>query len=244
MPPKPQRARFDTWFANYPQRRSPKLTRNDFYYYPPDESQSGILLYVGTEPNLKWRGFSNIVCEMALKYEVKFVVALGALLDAVPHTREPRITGRASSKDLAEKVKWLGIQNSGYQGPTGIHTAFMDACDKNGLAHASIWGHCPHYVNTSPNPRVSHALLTKLRNLVDFDVDLQELKLSGEAFDEEVAKAIAKQDDVTSYVTRLEQRYDKAHKPEDDMPSPDDMVRELEEFLKSQRRPPDAQDDG
>ena len=111
----------------------------------------------------------------------------------------------------------------------------------HGLAHASIWGHCPHYVNTSPNPRVSHALLTKLRNLVDFNVDLQELKLSGEAFDEEVAKAIAKQDDVTSYVTRLEQRYDKAHQPEDAMPSPDDMVRELEEFLKSQRRPPDAQ---
>ena len=215
--------------------------RNDFYYYPPDESQSGILLYVGTEANLKWRAFSNIVCEMALKYEVKLVVSLGALLDAVPHTREPRITGRASSKDLTEKVKWLGIQNSGYQGPTGIHTAFMDACDKNGLAHASIWGHCPHYVNTSPNPRVSHALLTKLRNLVDFNVDLQELKLSGEAFDEEVAKAIAKQDDVTSYVTRLEQRYDKAHQPEDAMPSPDDMVRELEEFLKSQRRPPDAQ---
>ena len=35
--------------------------RNDFYYYPPDESQSGILLYVGTEPNLKWKAFSNIV---------------------------------------------------------------------------------------------------------------------------------------------------------------------------------------
>ncbi|HBD84607.1 MAG TPA: hypothetical protein DC056_11420, partial [Dehalococcoidia bacterium] len=218
--------------------------RNDFYYYPPDETQSGILLYVGTEPNLKWRAFSNIVCEMALKYEVKLVVSLGALLDAVPHTREPRITGRASSKDLTEKVKWLGIQNSGYQGPTGIHTAFMDACDKHGLAHASIWGHCPHYVNTSPNPRVSHALLTKLRNFVDFNVDLQELKLSGEAFDEEVAKAIAKQDDVTSYVTRLEQRYDKAHQLEDDMPSPDDMVRELEEFLKSQRRPPSAQGGG
>jgi hypothetical protein len=68
--------------------------------------------------------------------------------------------------------------------------------------------------------------------------------LSGEAFDEEVAKAIAKQDDVTSYVTRLEQRYDKAHQLEDDMPSPDDMVRELEEFLKSQRRPPSAQGGG
>lgn len=225
-------------------RRIIRWPRNDFYYHVPEDAENGLLLYVGTEPNLRWRAFSNIVCDMAEQYGVKLVVSLGALLDAVPHTREPRVTGRASSNDLTEKVKWLGIHNSRYQGPTGIHTAFMDACERRGLVQASIWGHCPHYVNTSPNPRVSYALLTKLRSLVNFDIDLQELSLSGDAFDAEVTKAIAKQDDVSSYVTRLEHRYDRAHQAEEQMPSPDDMVRELEDFLKSQRRPPDVQGDG
>ncbi|MDP7225071.1 MAG: PAC2 family protein [SAR202 cluster bacterium] len=214
--------------------------RNDFYYFAPQHQENGLLLYVGTEPNLRWRAFSNIISTVATDHGVKLVVTLGALLDAVPHTREPRVTGRASSPELTEKVKWLGIQNSGYQGPTGIHTAFLDSCNETGLPHASIWGHCPHYVNTSPNPRVSCSMLTKLRSMVDFDVDLHELRLAGDAFETEVSKAIAKQPDVSSYVTRLEQRYDATHPVEEDIPSPDDMVRELEDFLKSQRKPPDS----
>ena len=188
--------------------------------------------------------YSNIISSVAENYHVELVVSLGALLDAVPHTREPRITGRAGSPELAEKAKWLGIQNSRYQGPTGIHTAFIDACNKRDLSHASIWGHCPHYVNTSPNPRVSYALLTKLRSLVDFDVDLQELRLAGEAFDSEVSEAISKQDDVSAYVTRLEKRFDDARHSEEEMPSPGDMVKELEEFLRSQRKPPESTGDG
>lgn len=218
--------------------------RNDFYYYVPDETNRGLLIFVGTEPNLRWRAYSNIIASIAVDYQVELVVTLGALLDAVPHTRESLVTGRAGSPDLAEKVKWLGIQNSRYQGPTGIHTAFLDACKRHNLSHASIWGHCPHYVNTSPNPRVSHALLTKLRSLVDFDVDLQELRLAGDAFDTEVSKAITKQDDVSAYVARLEQRFDEARQAEEDMPSPGDMVKELEDFLRTQRKPPEVPGDG
>ena len=209
---------------------------NDFYHYAPEDESQGLILYVGTEPNLRWRAFSNIITTVAEQHGVEFMVSLGALLDAVPHTREPRVTGKASSPLLTQKVEWLGIRNSSYQGPTGIHTAFMDACSKKGLVQASIWGHCPHYVNTSPNPKVSHALLVKLRSLVDIEVDMAELHLAGEAFEAEVSKAIAKESEVSTYVQRLEQRYDAANEPTGDIPSPDDMVEELEEFLKSQRQ--------
>ena len=225
-------------------RRVIRWPRNDFYYYEDEDESRNLLLFIGTEPNLRWRAYSQIITEIAVKSEVDVVISLGALLDAVPHTREPRVTGRASSTTLTGKVKWLGIQNSGYQGPTGIHTAFTDACSNNGLDHASIWGHSPHYVETSPNPRVSLALLEKLRSLVDFDVDLKELDLAGEAFEEDVTKAIAKRSDVSSYVEKLERRYDASHRPDDDeMPDADDMVRELEQFLRSQNRPSDQQSD-
>ena len=219
-------------------KRTIRWPRNDFYYHKPEEASRGLLLYVGTEPNLRWRAFSKIVTGVAEQCGVEFVVSLGSLLDAVPHTRDPKVTGRASSPDLTQKVEWLGIRNSGYQGPTGIHTAFMDACTKKGIPHASIWGHCPHYVNTSPNPRISHALLTRLRSLVDLDLDLEELRVAGESFQEEVSKAIDKESEVSAYVRRLEQRYDAANEPETEVPSSEEMVQELEEFLKSQRQDP------
>ena len=219
-------------------KRTIRWPRNDFYYHKPEEASRGLLIYVGTEPNLRWRAFSKIVTGVAEQCGVEFVVSLGSLLDAVPHTREPKVTGRASSPDLTQKVEWLGIRNSGYQGPTGIHTAFMDACTKKGIPHASIWGHCPHYVSTSPNPRISHALLTRLRSLVDLDLDLEELRVAGESFQEEVSKAIDKESEVSAYVRRLEQRYDAANEPETEVPSSEEMVQELEEFLKSQRQDP------
>ena len=218
---------------------------NDFYYFAGKDESRNLLLFVGTEPNLRWRAYSNIITEVAVRSEVKLVISLGALLDAVPHTRMPRVTGRASSTTLTGKVKWLGIQNTGYQGPTGIHTAFTDACGKQGLDHASIWGHSPHYVETSPNPQVSHALLTKLRSLVDFDVDLDELDRAGQAFQNKVSEGMADQSEVSAYVAELERRYDASFEPEDrDIPEPDDMVRELENFLRSQRGSTDVQGGG
>ena len=220
-------------------RRGERIIRwptNDFYYYEPEDQSPGIVLYVGTEPNLRWRAFSDIITGVAEQSGVELVVSLGALLDAVPHTRDPRVTGRASSPELTQKAEWLGIRNSGYQGPTGIHTAFMEACNKKGLPHASVWGHCPHYVNTSPNLRVSYSLLTRLRSLVEIEVDLEELRQAGEAFDTEVTEMISKESDVSAYVRRLEQRYDAANEPSRDIPNSEDMVKELEQFLKSQRQ--------
>ena len=213
-----------------------KWPGNDFFYFAPKQESRGFILFIGTEPNLRWRAYSNIITSIAEQHGVQLVISLGALLDAVPHTREPKITGRASSPLLTNKVEWLGIRNSAYQGPTGIHTAFMDACDRKGLAQASIWGHCPHYVTTSPNPKVSHALLLRLRSLVDFDVDLEELQLAASTFETEVTKSISKEQDVSAYVEKLEQRFDTASEEQGDIPSPSDMVEELEQFLRRSHR--------
>lgn len=223
-------------------RRGKRITRwpqNDFFYFTPEDESRALLLFVGTEPNLKWRTYSNILTSVAQRHDVKLIVSLGALLDAVPHTREPRVTGRASSTELTQKAEWLGIRNSGYQGPTGIHTAFADACSQLDMTQASIWGHCPHYVNTSPDPKVSHAILTRLRSFIDIDVDLEELYIAGKAYQEEVDKVIAKQPDVSSYVSRLERRYDEARTASEEIPSPETMVEELENFLRSQNRDTD-----
>ena len=218
-------------------RRGERITRwpqNDFFYFSSEDDSRSLLIFVGTEPNLKWRTYSNILTGVAQRHDVKLIVSLGALLDAVPHTREPRVTGRASSNELTQKAEWLGIRNSGYQGPTGIHTAFADACSHMHVAQASIWGHCPHYVNTSPDPKVSHAILTRLRSLIDIDVDLEELYIAGNTYQEEVDKVISKQPDVSRYVRRLERRYDEARTASEEIPSPETMVEELENFLRSQ----------
>lgn len=211
---------------------------NDFYYHSDEDASKGLILFIGTEPNLKWRTFSEIMLDVADRCGVRMVASLGALNDAVPHTRAPKVSGRASSPELTQKVEGLGVSNSKYEGPTGIHTAFMEASIEAGLEHASLWGHCPHYLTTSPNPKVSESLLNRLGSLIELDVELEELRAAGEAFDAEVTKAIKSQSDITKYVRALEQDYDAAHASSGEIPSPEAMVQELEDFLKSQSQGP------
>ena len=83
-----------------------KWPTNEFFsYVPENDPDNGILLYVGTEPNLKWRTFSKAIMDVANLAGVELILCLGALLDAVPHTRQIKVTGRASNSELNQKAQ-------------------------------------------------------------------------------------------------------------------------------------------
>ena len=101
---------------------------NEFSYLTGGNADPGIMVFNGVEPNLKWRTFSRTVAEVAKQHGVKTVIHVGALLDAVPHTRPVKLSGTASEPRLNEFLESQGIRSSNYQGPTGISSAVMDAC--------------------------------------------------------------------------------------------------------------------
>lgn len=208
---------------------------NEFYFVEPNEQSHGMVLFAGIEPSLKWKRFCQLMSEVAQKCGIKVIITLGALLDAVPHTRDPEVTGRATAPDLARKVEWIGVSDSAYEGPAGITTALMEVLVAQGLQYASLWGHSPHYIDTTPNAKVSQALLERLRNLVAFDIDMTDLGAQAQDFESRVSQSLVDQADIASYVQRLEQKYDAAHTPSTEIPASKDMVAELEQFLRSQR---------
>ena len=218
-------------------RRRVRWPANEFSFWAPPEASSakGALFFVGVEPNLKWRTFSETIANLALDLGVKTVIHLGALLDAVPHTREIRLTGSSTLPELQQALDSASIGTSNYQGPTGISTAVMETCTKQGMGYASLWGHTSHYLQAAPNYRVSYTLAQTLIRLLDLPVNLGELRSAAEKFDGEVVQAIGKDDQLASYVKKLEDRYDESV-TSSEMPDPADVVRELEQFLRSEQR--------
>jgi hypothetical protein len=93
---------------------------------------------------------------------------------------------------------------------------------------------------------VTVAMLRRLDALLDLDVDLAELEESAARFDSEVAEAIGRDPEAQAYVRKLEERADRGLDLEDDddeprsrqgageLPSGEEVVRELEEFLRRQ----------
>ena len=208
---------------------------NEFSWAVLPDTGEGVMFYLGVEPNLRWRTFSKCIAGLARDRGVQTVVHLGALLDAVPHSREVRLTGAASGKPMQGLLEDFNIRGSNYQGPTGISSTVLEACAKQGMAYGSLWGHTSHYLQAAPNYRVSYTLAETLSRMLDLPLNFDELRSAAEMFDREVAKAIAKDEQISAYVSKLESQYDETV-PVVEMPDPAEMVRDLEQFLRSEQR--------
>ncbi len=205
---------------------------NEFFYWKGSEQARDLLFFTGVEPSLRWRSYTTTVLDLAAQHGVSQMIVLGALLDSVPHTREPRISGAATSPELRQRLEALGAPVTRYQGPTGIAGVLLDACRRRGLPYVSLWGHCPHYLQAMVNPMVTLALLEMTLRLLPVTVDLGELRRAASLFREELDKAIAQEQRLEQYVVQLEQAYDQGNALSGTMPSPEDLMRDLDDFLR------------
>jgi proteasome assembly chaperone (PAC2) family protein len=190
-----------------------------------------LLLFHGVEPSLRWRGFSQIVVDMARELGAGMVITLGALLADVPHTRPVPMTGICSDQSLVQK---LGFEQSNYEGPTGIVGVLHHACTQAGLTAVSLWASVPHYVAAAPNPKAALALLRSFEGVAGVAVDALDLEQSADEYERQVNAAVATDPDVKSFVERLERTIDEVTEdsPPERIPSADSIARDFQRFLK------------
>jgi proteasome assembly chaperone (PAC2) family protein len=193
-------------------------------------AERDLLLLDGTEPNLRWRAFSEAIANAAERMGVEMVITLGALLAEVAHTLPVPITGLASDEDLVEE---LDLSRSTYEGPTGIVGVVHDMCRQRGMSSASLWAAVPHYVAAVPNPKAALALLRRLEGLTGIAVDATELEEETESYEEQVGRAVAANPEIEELVNRIEeQQAEQLSEDGGDLPSADTIAREFQRFLR------------
>jgi len=212
---------------------------NEFSYVRDARLVQDVIIGMGVEPHLRWRAYIDSILRVVQQCQVELVVTLGALLADVAYSRPVRITGSASDPALAQR---LHLSTSRYEGPTGIVGTLNDACKRQGLPAISIWANVPHYISASPNIKAALVLVRRVFTLLDFSADLSDLESAASDFDRNVAKVLASDAKVAEYVRRLEERDEDEDEEEeypgntDALPSGEDLAREVEEFLREQRR--------
>ena len=189
-----------------------------------------LVLVGGPEPSLRWRQFTQLIVDLAEALGVQLVVSLGALLADVPHTLPVHVSGSGSDSTLVEH---LGLQPTGYEGPTGIVGVLSAACAASGLPSASLWASVPHYVAAAPNPKAALALVRRLESLVGVAVDATELEQASADYERQVGLAVQADPDVQAFVERLEQlaEDERSIEPED-IPSGERLASEFQRFLR------------
>jgi proteasome assembly chaperone (PAC2) family protein len=185
-----------------------------------------VILIRGIEPNMRWRQFCAELLAACDDLGGELVVTLGALLADAPHTRPIPVTGTATEPDLVDRLK---LEQSTYEGPTGIVGVFQDACIQLDIPAASYWAAVPHYVAQPPCPKATLALIGQLEDLLECSIPLGDLPEDAKAWERGVDELAEEDEDVADYIRALEETRDTADLPE---ASGEAIAREFERYLK------------
>jgi len=194
-------------------------------------AERDLVLLDGTEPNLRWRTFADLIAGAADRMGVEMVITLGALIAEVAHTMPVPITGIASDEQLVER---LDLTRSNYEGPTGVVGVLHDSCRRAGMTSASLWAAVPHYVAAVPNPKAALALLRRLEGLTGIAVDASELEDETSSYEEQVGRAVAANPEIEELVERIEAEQVEQLEDEggENLPSADTIARDFQQFLR------------
>jgi len=211
------------------QTRRIEWPENNLFAIRVPTADRDLVLLDGTEPNLRWRTFSETIATVADTLGVEMVITLGALIAEVSHTLPVPITGLASSAELVEELE---LERSNYEGPTGIVGVVHDLCRQNGIDSASLWAAVPHYVAAVPNPKAALALLRRLEGLTGIAVEASELEEETADYEEQIGRAVAANPEIEELVSRIEAEQVDLLNEEGDLPNADALAREFQRFLR------------
>jgi proteasome assembly chaperone (PAC2) family protein len=211
------------------QTRHLEWPANNFYAVRVPAADRDLVLLDGTEPNLRWRTFSETIGTAADALGIDLIVTLGALIAEVSHTLPVPITGLASSAELVDELE---LERSNYEGPTGIVGVVHDLCRGNGIECASLWAAVPHYVAAVPNPKAALALLRRLEGLTGIAVEASELEEETVDYEEQIGRAVAANPEIEELVNRIEAEQSDLLDGQGELPNADTLAREFQQFLR------------
>jgi len=197
-----------------------------------------VILVLGPEPALRWRTFCEQIAGITRRFNSRMAFTLGALLADVPHTRPTQIIGTASDATLIDR---FDLERSRYEGPTGIVGVLHDSLSKSGLPTASLWAAVPGYAAQLPSPRATYALLDRLCSMMGTPAPVATVSAQIADYDAKVAAMIADDEDLVTYVSRLEEIVDEMNGDTDaDLDDrgitnadPEHLADEVEQFLRN-----------
>lgn len=205
-------------------------------YAPSQGDDESPLVLMGHEPSRLWKSFASQMVDHALSRGVEAIVFLGAMLADVLHSRPVKVSATSDDPTLREH---FDIEKSSYEGPVGVLTVLSLAAQEAGIPALHLWAHVPHYVHTSPSPKVTLALLEELEARVGIVTDREDLEAEAQRWEEGIDALASDDDDMSAYIESLEKTRDAADAPE---AKGEAIAEEFEKYLQSRPDRPGSND--
>lgn len=181
-----------------------------------------VVLVHGPEPSLSWPTVAKTITEAAARLGVREAATVGGMPALVSHRKPVPVLATASARSLAQELAPL---RTDYAGPTGLQTIVQRVLGDHGVACAGLWAQVPQYVSGSPSPPAVRAVVRRLAELYRLDLDLRALDARCAAYAARVDEGLESRPEVKEIVDRIDR---------EQAGSSDDLVSEIEHFLRSQ----------
>jgi proteasome assembly chaperone (PAC2) family protein len=179
------------------------MPANTFYCYEPAD----LVLFVGKEPNLRWRTFGECVIRLARDVGVRRILFVGSFGGAVPHTRQPRLYVTCSDARLLPEMEKYGLRPSSYEGPGSFTSYLMTRAKSARMEMVSLAAEIPGYLQGT-NPLSIEAVTRRLAKILKLPLDLASLRTASTEWELQVSSAIEENAELSQEVHKLEQQYD------------------------------------
>jgi len=184
-----------------------------------------LLVLTGAEPDYRWHELAADVVALAQRLGVAEWISLGAIPAAVPHTRPVPILGTESRSGLLKGGTLPGPEGV-LRVPAAAISVFDISVTKAGIPAVGYFAQIPHYVS-GDYPQASIELLRALEKHLDTELDVGRLPEEARLMRVRLDAAAAREETTKTYVERLEAMVDEAR-----LPSGDDLIGEIERFLR------------
>ena len=208
---------------------------NSVIRYSSEENGPDYLFFHLMEPHANSEEYTDSIVEVVKYFGVKRYCRLGAMYDAVPHTRPLLVTGSLGGVTQLKPVPNLKLRSSTYQGPTTIMNLVSEGIDRLGIETINFMVHLPQYLQLEEDFTGASRMIEVLSSVYEnIPSDLAPVR-RGQRQYRELSAAVERNSELKALIQQMEAYYDAQSDSEESTeaestPSPN-LSPEIESFL-------------
>lgn len=210
---------------------------NSTIRYATTENGPDYLFFHLLEPHSNGEDYTDSILEVVKHFGVKRYCRVGAMYDAVPHTRPLLVTGSLGSVEQRRSVPNFKLSQSTYQGPTTIMNLLSEGIERENIETINFMVHLPQYVQLEEDYAGTSRMIEVLSSVYDnIPADLAPVR-RGQRQYRELNASVDRNSELKTLIQQMEQYYDsqltaeaQAASEESSAPAPA-LSPEIEAFL-------------
>ncbi len=181
---------------------------NSTIRYATTENGPDYLFFHLLEPHSNGEDYTDSILEVVKYFGVKRYCRVGAMYDAVPHTRPLLVTGSLGEVEQKRTVPNFKLSQSTYQGPTTIMNLLSEGIEKESIETINFMVHLPQYVQLEEDYAGTSRMIEVLSSVYDnIPADLAPVR-RGQRQYRELNASVDRNSELKTLIQQMEQYYD------------------------------------